>query len=156
MNTDASSSFMPSVLDAADRIRQGTLTPVQLVEQSLEAIKTHNSTLNAFGDVYTESALEQARILTAEAQANQFRGPLHGIPFGIKDLFSTANLRTTRGSLTGWFDPRSTNTCTKRPAAQASSSPALNTANSYCTELLPNLPTRRPISMRSGKAIDAK
>jgi len=101
MNTDASSSFMPSVLDAADRIRQGTLTPVQLVEQSLESIKTHNSTLNAFGDVYTESALEQARILTAEAQANQFRGPLHGIPFGIKDLFSTANLRTTRGSLTG-------------------------------------------------------
>ncbi|NWC94340.1 MULTISPECIES: amidase [unclassified Pseudomonas] len=101
MKTDTSLTDMPSVLYAAESIRQGTLTPVQLVEQSLESIKTHNSTLNAFGDVYTESALEQAHAMTVAAEAGQIKGPLHGIPFGIKDLFSTANLRTTRGSLTG-------------------------------------------------------
>ncbi len=101
MKTDTSLTDMPSVLYAAESIRQGTLTPVQLVEKSLESIKTHNSTLNAFGDVYTEAALEQAHAMTVAAEAGQIKGPLHGIPFGIKDLFSTANLRTTRGSLTG-------------------------------------------------------
>ncbi|WP_236524584.1 amidase family protein, partial [Pseudomonas syringae] len=77
------------------------MTPIRLTEICLESIKTHNSTLNAFGDVYAEAALEQAWSMTAELQRGQVRGPLHGIPFGIKDLFSTAGLRTTRGSLTG-------------------------------------------------------
>lgn len=101
MNTDQQPSSMPSVTEAAARIRAGRLTPVQLVESCLLAIETHNSTLNAFGDVYAEAALEQARVMTAEAQAGHSRGPLHGVPFGIKDLFSTAGLRTSKGSLTG-------------------------------------------------------
>src|SRR5471032_1548118 len=101
MKTEKSPSGMPGVIEAGERIRSGELTPLQLVEDSLLAVETHNSTLNAFGDVYAEAALDQARTLTAEAAAGQFRGPLHGIPFGIKDLFSTAGLRTTRGSLTG-------------------------------------------------------
>lgn len=101
MNTDQHPSSMPSVIEAAARIREGRLTPVQLVESSLLAIETHNPTLNAFGDVYAEAALEQARVMTAEALAGHSRGPLHGVPFGIKDLFSTAGLRTTKGSLTG-------------------------------------------------------
>lgn len=92
---------MPSVIDAAARIREGSLTPLRLVEASLLSVKTHNPTLNAFGDVYTEAALAHARTLTEQAQAGQYCGPLHGIPFGIKDLFSTAGLRTTKGSLTG-------------------------------------------------------
>lgn len=94
-------STMPGVADAAEAIRLGALSPVELVEQCLFAIETHNPTLNAFGDVYAESALKQAFTLAEEARAGQLRGPLHGVPFGIKDLFSTAGLRTTRGSLTG-------------------------------------------------------
>lgn len=101
MKTDHSPPSMPSVTDAAARIRAGQLTPVQLVEDSLLAIETHNPTLNAFGDVYGEAALEQAHAMSAEARDGHFRGPLHGVPFGIKDLFSTAGLRTTKGSLTG-------------------------------------------------------
>jgi len=101
MKTDPSQLVMPNVIEAATRIREGSLTPLQLVESSLESVKTHNPTLNAFGDVYTEAALEHAHIQTEEARADFFRGPLHGIPFGIKDLFSTAGLRTTKGSLTG-------------------------------------------------------
>ncbi|APA87773.1 amidase [Paraburkholderia sprentiae WSM5005] len=90
----------PTVLDAADRIRNGSLTPGELIAHSLKAIETHNPTLNAFGDIYTETAAAEAETLTREASRGCFRGPLHGIPFGVKDLFSTAGLRTTRGSLT--------------------------------------------------------
>ncbi|MGF6937838.1 Asp-tRNA(Asn)/Glu-tRNA(Gln) amidotransferase A subunit family amidase [Paraburkholderia sp. UCT70] len=90
----------PTVLDAADRIRNGCLTPAELIAHSLKAIETHNPTLNAFGDIYAETAAAEAETLTREASRGCFRGPLHGIPFGVKDLFSTAGLRTTRGSLT--------------------------------------------------------
>lgn len=91
---------MPGVVEAAEQIRAGTLTPAKLLEASLSAIETHNPTLRAFGDVYTAEAREYADTLTQEAEAGRLRGPLHGIPFGIKDLFSTQGLRTTRGSLT--------------------------------------------------------
>src|SRR5690606_4629237 len=64
--------------------------------------------------------------------------------------------RRWSGMVTGRLLARSTKTWTKRPAAQASSSPTLKMASSYCTELLPSLPTRRPTSMRSGKAMEAK
>lgn len=101
MKTDQRRFSMPTVMEAAAGIRGGGLTPLDLVEASLWSIETHNPTLNAFGDVYTEAALQQARTLTEEAEAGLYRGPLHGVPFGIKDLFSTAGLRTTKGSLTG-------------------------------------------------------
>lgn len=100
MKTERSQIPMPSVIDAASHIRSGHLTPLQLVEASLVSVQTHNPTLNAFGDVYVEDALDQARQMTTEAEAGNYRGPLHGIPFGIKDLFSTAGLRTSKGSLT--------------------------------------------------------
>lgn len=91
---------MPGVIDAAAAIRDGAMTPSTLLEHCLSAIETHNPTLNAFGDVYREAARAYAATLTAEAAAGTLRGPLHGVPFGVKDLFSTAGLRTTRGSLT--------------------------------------------------------
>lgn len=91
---------MPDVLSAAQQIRSGELSSEALVASCLKNIKTHNPTLNAFGDVYDQQALEEARRCDAERQQGQLRGPLHGVPFGIKDLFSTAGLRTTKGSLT--------------------------------------------------------
>lgn len=101
MRIPLSSKELPDVLASAAGIRQGELTSVGLVECCLESIKANNSTLNAFGDVYADNALAEARLLDVEASEGRFRGPLHGVPFGIKDLFHTAGLRTTRGSLTG-------------------------------------------------------
>lgn len=91
---------MPDVLNAARQIREGERTSEALIEQCLQQIKSHNPTLNAFGDVYYQQALEQAVLCDREHRQGKHRGPLHGVPFGVKDLFSTAGLRTTRGSLT--------------------------------------------------------
>ncbi|WP_459624232.1 amidase [Burkholderia sp. 3C] len=100
MNPRYRNDFMPTVSAAAADIRSGGLTPSALVQHCLKSIETHNATLNAFGDVYAEAAADYADTLTKEAAEGRFRGPLHGVPFGIKDLFATAGLRTTRGSLT--------------------------------------------------------
>jgi aspartyl-tRNA(Asn)/glutamyl-tRNA(Gln) amidotransferase subunit A len=91
---------MPDLLTAAAQIRHGERSSVALVESCLQQIKTHNPTLNAFGDVYDQQALAEAEICDRERQQGTLRGPLHGVPFGIKDLFSTAGLRTRKGSLT--------------------------------------------------------
>ncbi|MFC3609185.1 amidase [Stutzerimonas tarimensis] len=91
---------MPSVIQAAERIRDGRLSPVDLVTLCLDSTKSTNPKLNAFGDLYPEAALAYAETLAEEARAGRFRGPLHGVPFGIKDLFYPQGLRTTRGSLT--------------------------------------------------------
>ena len=94
------SNYMPDVISAAQQIRRGEVSSETLVENSLKQIKSHNPTLNAFGDVYDEQALEDAQNCDRERQSGKSRGPLHGVPFGVKDLFSTAGLRTTKGSLT--------------------------------------------------------
>lgn len=100
MKKPESEVVVPDVISSAQRIRDGQLTSVALVQACLNSIKANNHTLNAFGDVYGDHALNEAWLLDVEAREGRFRGPLHGVPFGIKDLFHTAGLRTTRGSLT--------------------------------------------------------
>ncbi|RMP31972.1 hypothetical protein ALQ24_04726, partial [Pseudomonas syringae pv. antirrhini] len=50
-------SSMPTVIEAGALVRRGCMTPIRLTELCLSVIKTHNPTLNAFGDVYAEAAL---------------------------------------------------------------------------------------------------
>lgn len=93
-----------SLAAAAALIRSRQATPLQLVEAILERINVYNPKLNAFITVLRESALAQARALTAEQQAGKLRGPLHGIPIALKDNVDTAGIRTTAGSAV--FDDR--------------------------------------------------
>jgi aspartyl-tRNA(Asn)/glutamyl-tRNA(Gln) amidotransferase subunit A len=84
--------------EASARIRQRTVTPTGLTEACLARIEKYNPKLNAFITVMREQALAQARDLDAEQRAGKLRGPLHGIPIGLKDLIDTAGIRTTAAS----------------------------------------------------------
>ena len=82
----------------ADKVRRTEVSAEQLVLRSLDTIKAKNSSLNAFCAVFDEAAVAEARRCDREAAAGRFRGPLHGIPVGVKDLFLTKGRRTARGS----------------------------------------------------------
>lgn len=87
-----------SIREAADLVRGKKASPVELTTACLARIHRTNATLNAFITITEESALEQARAAEAEVMQGKWRGPLHGIPIALKDLFDTAGVRTTAGS----------------------------------------------------------
>src|ERR1700691_210559 len=87
-----------TIAEASQRIRHRSVTPTQLTEACLAHIEKYNPRLNAFITVMKEQAIEQAHVLDAEQRAGKFRGPLHGIPIGLKDLIDTAGVRTTAAS----------------------------------------------------------
>ena len=73
----------------------GELAPVELVEALLARIDKQDSRINAFIDVGAERALEDARVAEKEIRSGRTRGPLHGVPIALKDIFDIAGLRTS-------------------------------------------------------------
>lgn len=90
-------SSLPAVA-MAQLVRDREISPVELVHAALAAIDATDARVNAWCDVLADLALGQAAQLEAEAQHGDLRGPLHGVPFGVKDLYLTAGIRTRRGS----------------------------------------------------------
>jgi aspartyl-tRNA(Asn)/glutamyl-tRNA(Gln) amidotransferase subunit A len=86
------------VHDAADRIRRGECSAVTLVEACLARVRALESRLQAWAHVDADGALAAARERDAEARAGRLRGPLHGVPLGIKDIFDVAGMPTTAGA----------------------------------------------------------
>jgi aspartyl-tRNA(Asn)/glutamyl-tRNA(Gln) amidotransferase subunit A len=87
-----------SIAQAAEQIRLQKISPLELVRECLETIDRLNPTLNAFITVTADSALAEAKQAEQEIQSYKWRGPLHGIPVGLKDLIDTAGIRTTAAS----------------------------------------------------------
>ena len=83
--------------DLAKLIKAQKLSPVEVVGTGLQRIEDLNSELNAFITVLSDEAREQAQEAEAEIRAGKWRGPLHGIPVGIKDFYDTAGIKTTAG-----------------------------------------------------------
>lgn len=83
---------------AAEKIRAGKLSPVELVEACLERIRALDGRLKAWVHVDEAGALATARELEREAENGRFRGPLHGVPVGVKDIFHVAGMPTTAGA----------------------------------------------------------
>jgi Asp-tRNA(Asn)/Glu-tRNA(Gln) amidotransferase A subunit family amidase len=91
-------SNLLSIAEASQQIHRGTLRPLGLLEQCLRRIGRYDDRLRAWVVVDEAGARQAARSLGDEAAAGKFRGPLHGIPLGIKDLVDVAGLPTRAGS----------------------------------------------------------
>lgn len=86
------------LVDAASAIESGSVDPVDLTEAYLARIAASEPELNAYVTVDPEGARAAAHAAREEIASGRYRGPLHGIPVGVKDIFDTAGLRTTYGS----------------------------------------------------------
>lgn len=80
------------------KYRSGALSPVTVTEALLARIEALNGALNAFICVTAERALGEARAAELELRAGQDRGPLHGIPYAVKDIYDVKGVPTTAGS----------------------------------------------------------
>jgi len=87
-----------SVAELAPQIRARKISPAELAESYLQRIRRYGEKLNAFETVTPEIARREARQAEAEIDAGKYRGPLHGIPYGAKDLLATAGVRATWGA----------------------------------------------------------
>src|ERR671926_95266 len=86
------------VSELAAQIRARKLSPVELTEAYLQRLETVGRRLNAVAYVMRETALREAREAEAEIKRGRYRGPLHGIPYGVKDLCATREAPTTWGA----------------------------------------------------------
>jgi len=87
-----------TIREAADALRSHRFSSVELTSAAVARIERTNPSLNAFITVTADQAMKQAQEADAELAAGRDRGPLHGIPIALKDLFLTRGVRTTAGS----------------------------------------------------------
>jgi aspartyl-tRNA(Asn)/glutamyl-tRNA(Gln) amidotransferase subunit A len=87
-----------TLAQAATHIQQRTVSPLDLTQAYLERIEQLNPRLNAYVTLTTERAIANARRATEEIAAGRYRGPLHGVPIALKDLFDTVGIRTAGGA----------------------------------------------------------
>src|SRR6266508_4035046 len=91
-----------SATSLAERIRARSMSSVELVTAALSEIDRVNPRIKAVVRL-AEDALDRAYEADAEMAAGHLRGPIHGVPFTIKDSFDTAGVITTAGTV-GWLD----------------------------------------------------
>jgi len=87
-----------TISEAAELLRRQELSPVELTQAFLRRIDATDGQLHSFILVLEDQALAAARTAEAEILRGEYKGPFHGIPFALKDLYDTAGVRTTSGS----------------------------------------------------------
>jgi aspartyl-tRNA(Asn)/glutamyl-tRNA(Gln) amidotransferase subunit A len=90
--------MIPTISEAADQVRSGRVSPVELLDQCLERIDRLEQRVRAWVLVDRERARADAERLTKELRDGHWRGRLHGIPLGIKDIFDVFDWPTACGS----------------------------------------------------------
>lgn len=87
-----------TIEQAATALVRRVISPVELIEAVLDRIELVDSEINAFVTVFTDTARVAARVAEAEIVSGRYRGPLHGIPMAVKDLFDVVGSPTTASS----------------------------------------------------------
>lgn len=98
MNRLSNDLIYSSVSVVASEVARRAISPVELTRLMLERAERLNPQLNAFVTITADLALAQARKAEDEIMSGHYRGPLHGIPYSLKDLVETRGIRTTAGS----------------------------------------------------------
>src|SRR5712692_3627264 len=87
-----------AIAEAARMLESRRLSPVELTQAYLERVERLNPKVHAFITVISDDALSNARAAEKEIMAGHYRGPMHGIPIAVKDIFAANGYRTTCGS----------------------------------------------------------
>lgn len=87
-----------TIAEVASALKTRETTAEAVVDRCLRRIAARNATVNAFITVFDDAAREQARAVDREIAAGRYRGPLHGVPISLKDLFDVRGAATTAGS----------------------------------------------------------
>lgn len=87
-----------SAREQGELVRSRRISPVELVRACLERIERYDGALRAYITVCADRALDEARQAERDIGAGRYRGPLHGLAFGVKDQICTQGVRTTLGS----------------------------------------------------------
>ena len=88
-----------SIRELSSLIKSGEISPVELTENSIKRLKKYSSKLNCVITITEERAIKQARRVAAEIKKGKYKGLLHGIPWGTKDLLATSDgIPTTWGA----------------------------------------------------------
>ena len=87
-----------SLTELSELIRSRKVSPVEVTRNILERIEKLQSALNAYITVTRDVAMKSAEEAESEIQQKKWRGPLHGVPVAVKDLFDTIGIKTTAGS----------------------------------------------------------
>jgi Asp-tRNA(Asn)/Glu-tRNA(Gln) amidotransferase A subunit family amidase len=87
-----------NILQLASLIKNKKISSVELTKFFIDRIRRFGDTLQCVISVTEEIAMQQASLADAEIAAGKYRGPLHGIPYGLKDLFAVKGTKTTWGA----------------------------------------------------------
>src|SRR5262249_16304124 len=90
--------YAQSLAEVSDRVRRRQVSPVEVTRDVLDRIAAVNPQLTAFITVMARDALLVARQAEDEIGSGRWRGPMHGVPVSVKDLFHVAGVRTTAAS----------------------------------------------------------
>src|SRR5258705_7971068 len=104
-----------TIAEAAAGLRRKEFSPVELTEACLRRIHSLDGKLHSFITLSADLALHQARQTEQELMSGKDRGPLHGIPIALKDLYATKGMRTTCHSavLENWIPDHDATTVAK-------------------------------------------
>ena len=91
-------TFFLSIAELGSLLRAKRFTSVELTEGYLSRLEKFGPRLNAVATLMRDSAMKEARAADREIRRGKYRGPLHGIPYGAKDLCATRNAKTTWGA----------------------------------------------------------